>query len=261
MSGRTPATPRPSATVVVIRDGEQRPEILLVRRRAGDAFGDSYTFPGGVIDPDEPDSRPVCSGLPEDEANAILGVDNALDYYSAAIRELFEETGILLARDDDGHWPADIEAYTDERIAVDRGKLPWPEFLRTEGLCMAVDALHYFAWWQTPIVAPKRWTTRFFAAALPPGQEARHDGRELTDSRWMTAHQAIELDRNGHIDLPQPTRRNLGLLADFESVQDALEWAGQRHRSGIEKICPIQVFIGGEELYPIPGDEHYPETA
>ena len=126
---------------------------------------------------------------------------------------------------------------------------------------MAVDALHYFAWWQTPVVAPKRWTTRFFAAALPPGQEARHDGRELTDSRWMTAHQAIELDKAGDIVLPQPTRRNLGLLADFESMQDALEWAGQRHRSGIEKICPIQVFIGGEELYPIPGDEHYPETA
>ena len=261
MSGRSPPTPRPSATVVVLRAGEERPEILLVRRRAGDAFGESYTFPGGVIDPDEPDSRPVCSGLPEDEANAILGVDNALDYYSAAIRELFEETGILLARDDDGHWPADIEAYTDERIAVDMGKLPWPAFLRNAGLCMAVDALYYFAWWQTPVVAPKRWTTRFFAAALPPGQEARHDGRELTDSRWLTARAAIELDKAGDIVLPQPTRRNLGLLADFETVHDALEWAGRRHRSGIEKICPIQVFVDGEELYPIPGDAHYPETA
>ena len=261
MSRQPPATPRPSATVLVAREGAKAPEILLVRRRAGDALGDSYTFPGGVIDPDEPASRPVCAGLSAARANAILGVDNGLDYYSAAIRELFEETGVLLARDNEGRWPADVDAYGAARTAVDRGELPWPEFLRREGLCMAVDALHYFAWWQTPVVSPKRWTTRFFAAALPPGPVAMHDGKELTDSRWLTARQALALGRAGELALPQPTRRNLDLIAELGSVAALLDWAGRRHLAGIKRICPVQVFVDGRELYPIPGDPHYPEES
>ena len=260
MNRPKPVTPRPSSTVVVVRPANGKPEVLLVRRRAGDAFGESYTFPGGVIDPDETDARPVCSGLSGEEANHILGVPNGLDYYSAAIRELFEETGILLARTTDGGWPADTSIYADKRVAVDRCELPWPQFLRDENLCMAVDALHYFAWWITPVVAPKRWTTRFFAAELPPGQHAEHDGRELTDSRWLTADDALALDRAGDILLPQPTRRNLDLLKDFDSVEPLLEWASKRYAGGIEHICPVQVFVEGQEMYPIPGDPYYPET-
>jgi 8-oxo-dGTP pyrophosphatase MutT (NUDIX family) len=259
MTAREPAKPRPSATVVVVREGTGAPEVLLVRRRAGDAFGESYTFPGGVIDPDESDARPVCSGLSGDEANTILGVDNALDYYSAVSRELFEETGILLARGADGNWPSDTAVFAEQRVAVDRCEIAWPDFLSREGLCMAVDALHYFAWWITPVVSPKRWTTRFFATALPPGQEARVDGKELTDSRWLTANEALKLQRAGNLKLPQPTRRNLGLMTDFESVNDLLDWARTRHQLGIRSTCPVQVFVDGRELYPIPGDPHYPE--
>ena len=261
MSQNEPATPRPSSTVVVVRSAVGKPEVLLVRRRAGDAFGESYTFPGGVIDPDETAAHAVCSGMSADDANAVLGVANGLDYYSAAIRELFEETGILLARTKDGDWPADTSVFAEQRVAVDRCELPWPQFLREEDLCMAVDALHYFAWWITPVVAPKRWTTRFFAAELPPGQDAEHDGRELTDSRWLTADDALALDRAGDLVLPQPTRRNLDLLKGFGTVQPLLEWAGNRHTEGITHICPIQVFVEGQELYPIPGDPHYPESA
>ncbi|SVC65599.1 uncharacterized protein METZ01_LOCUS318453, partial [marine metagenome] len=94
----------PSATIVVARKGELMPEVLLVRRRSGDAFGNSYAFPGGVIDHDESNAHAVCDGLSADEANTILEAANGLDYYSAAVRELFEETGILLARDSGGNW-------------------------------------------------------------------------------------------------------------------------------------------------------------
>ena len=260
MNTTEPAIPRPSSTVVVVRAAAAKPEVLLVRRRAGDAFGDSYTFPGGVIDPDETDARPVCSGLSAEDANQILGVDNGLDYYSAAIRELFEETGVLLAKTANGDWPADTTIYAEQRVAVDRCELSWPKFLRDEGLCMAVDLLHYFAWWITPVVSPKRWTTRFFAAELPPGQSARHDGKELTDSRWLTADEALAQDRAGDIILPQPTRRNLDLIKHFEAVAPLLEWAGNRHLEGITHICPIRVFVEGQEMYPIPGDPHYPES-
>ena len=180
-----PVTPRPSATIVVARDGADGPEVLLVRRRAGDAFGDSYAFPGGVVDHDESNAHIACEGLSDDDANAILGVDNGLDYYSAGIRELFEETGILLARDANGDWTTSDSAKSSERQAVDKGELAWPEFLRRRGLCMAGDALHYFSFWETPRIQPKRWQTRFFLAELPPGQSAQHDGREVTDSRWL----------------------------------------------------------------------------
>ena len=258
MNDHAPAVPRPSATVVVARDSDDAPEILLVRRRAGDAFGDSYTFPGGVIDPDESDSRPVCSGLSASDADSILGIADGLDYYSAAIRELFEETGILLAKDPSGDWPSDVSAFAEFRTKVDRGEIGWPAFLSEHNLCMAVDALHYFAWWITPEVSPKRWTTRFFATALPEGQTAEHDGRELTDSRWLTVEAALAKNRSGELVLPQPTRRNLELMADFQTVEALLAWASRRHHSGITSICPIQVFVDGKEMYPIPGDRHYP---
>jgi 8-oxo-dGTP pyrophosphatase MutT (NUDIX family) len=255
----SPATPRPSATVVIVREGRDLPEILLVRRRAGDAFGNAYTFPGGVIDHDESNAHFVCEGRSPDEANSILGVDNGLDYYSAVIRELFEETGVLLARDAEGNWPQDATEFAAQRTAVDRCELAWPDFLRNEGLCMAGAALHYFAWWITPVNSPKRWTTRFFAAALPPNQVAEHDGKELTDSRWLTANDALALRDAGEIKLPQPTRRNLALMAECESVDVLLQWADSQQQSGITSICPVQVFVDGEEIYPIPGDEHYPK--
>ena len=92
MTQDKPVTPRPSATVVLLREGEGHPKLLMVKRRAGDAFGDSYAFPGGVVDHDESDVHGLIDGKTADEAAAILGISkNALDYYSAAIRELFEE--------------------------------------------------------------------------------------------------------------------------------------------------------------------------
>ena len=259
MTDIAPATPIASATIVIVRESPGGPEVLLVKRRAGDAFGNAYTFPGGVIDPEEAAGRPVCNGLSEDDSNSILGVDNGLDYYTAVIRELFEETGILLARDSDGNWPDNVACYAEQRMAVDRCELAWPDFLRSEGFCMPVDVLHYFAWWITPVNSPKRWTTRFFATALPPGQNAKHDCKELTDSGWLRPKDALQSGLDGQIKLPQPTRRNLDLMKDFESVDELLEWAAGQHRTGITSICPVQVFVDGKEMYPIPGDQHYPE--
>ena len=90
-------TPKPSSTVVLIRDSDNGPEILFVRRRAGDAFGEAYTFPGGVLDDNEADAEQFCTGIDSAEANAVLGTESGgLDYFSAVVRELYEETGLLL---------------------------------------------------------------------------------------------------------------------------------------------------------------------
>ena len=161
-------------------------------------FGDSYTFPGGVVDDDESAAHAFSQGKTADEANALLNVSQGgLDYYSAAIRELFEETGILLVRDSAGDWICGGPELGALRRKVDQGVLPWSDFLREQGLRIALDALHYFAHWETPLNLPKRWSTRFFLAELPPGQDATHDGSEVTDSRWIPAAEALALGRDG----------------------------------------------------------------
>lgn len=256
-----PVPARPSATVVVAREGLADPELLLVRRRAGDAFGDSFAFPGGVIDADETAAHAFCSGRTADEADDILQLPGGgLDYYSAAIRELFEETGILLARDADGKWSEDGSRIPALRFAVDKGQLPWPDFLRRQGLCMAGDALHYFAWWETPFDQAKRWTTRFFLTELPPGQVASHDGSEITDSRWLSAAEALALREAGEFPMPLPTVRNLENLSQFATFSELVEWARHGQHGDIKKIRPVPVMTGASTKYVIPGDPDYPES-
>lgn len=249
---------RPSATVVMLRDSPQGLELLMVKRRGGDAFGESYAFPGGVVDHDESLAKTYCNGITVDEANAKLGVqEGGLDFYVATIRELFEETGILLARDRRGAWAL----YSDPGIRkqIVRGTLPWSDFLRDQELRMACDALHYFAHWETPLSQPKRWSARFFLAEMPAGQDARHDGTELTDSRWLSATEALEMGRQGGMKLPFPTYRSLKILSEFASVDNLIDWARQMARQGVPKVRPVELKENGKSKFVIPGDPDYPE--
>ena len=249
----SPAPAKPSATIVLLRESSGGPEVLLVKRRAGDAFGDNYAFPGGVVDEDESASHEYSQGKTADEANTELSVaEGGLDYYSAAIRELFEETGILLARDASGDWSQGGPDISTLRKEVDQGTRKWSNFLRDQGLRMASDALHYFAHWETPLSLPKRWSTRFFLAEVPPGQDATHDGSELTDCRWLIAADALSLARGGGMKLPIPTFSTLEYLVDFDSVGDVLGWAKDSRAQGIEKILPGEQISGGKTKYIYP---------
>ena len=250
----SPVPAKPSATIVILRESSSGPELLLVKRRAGDAFGDSYAFPGGVVDSDESISNTFSQGTTAEEANTVLNVSQGgLDYYSAAIRELFEETGILLARDAAGAWSGGGPDVDVLRKRVDQGALPWSDFLQDQGLQMASDALHYFAHWETPLDFPKRWSTRFFMAELPPGQDATHDGSELTECRWINAAEASMLGREGGMKLPTPTISTLESLSEFNSVSEMLDWAGDRASQGFERILPERVQSDGKTKYVIPG--------
>lgn len=244
----------------MLRDSERGPEILMVKRRQGDAFGDSYTFPGGVVDADEADARALCDGRTADEADAILNVTGGgLDYYSAAIRELFEETSILLARDQDGDWPKYSAELQELRTKVDQAKLAWSDFLHEQRLQIACDALHYFAHWETPLPLPKRWSTRFFMAATPSEQDARHDGAELTDSRWITVAEALTCGRDGSMRIPHPTSMTLRQLGEFDSINAAIEWAGLQARKGVSNIRPVLLAQDGKTRILMPGDPDYPD--
>ncbi len=226
---------RPSSTVVLARDAADEPEYLLVRRHAKSAFGSTFAFPGGVIEPADAAVHSRCAGIERDEADRLLGVRaDGLDYYSAAVRELFEETGVLLAERGPG---------TDEldrcRGLLNAGDVVWQDFLAEYDLRIRCDLLCYFSHWITPDTLPRRYSTRFFAARMPAGQVACHDERELTDSRWMTARAALAAAAEGDIEIPFPTLRTLESIADHAGVDALIAWARDRGRAGVEPIQPV----------------------
>ena len=246
--------PLPSASVVVARNAKAGPELFMVRRRGGDAFGDSYAFPGGVVDDDDSQVADYCDGRSADAANGVLGVADGLAYYVAAIRELFEETGILLTTDGAG-----TDDLDDLRRRLVQKSVTWTQILREYELRMACDALHYFAHWETPIGPPKRWSTRFFLVVAPPGQRARHDGTEVTDSRWIPAAEALALGERGEWTLPYPTHRTLQALSEHDSVDELVAWARERVSQGVNKVRPVMIKDNGKTKILIPGDPGYPE--
>lgn len=252
---------RPSATVVLVRAGPRGPEVYLVHRASGATFGSSYVFPGGVLEAADREATGR-SDLENAEANRRLGLEaGGLEYYSAAIRELFEETGVLLARCRGGGPLPAPAALAAARARLNEGALDWSDFLEENGLVLACESLQYFAWWITPRVRPKRFSTRFFAAPLPEGQIASHDGRELTDGRWMTAPEALEAARRGDIVLPPPTAATLRDLAPLGDVAALFAWARRRAREGVPRILPVIVRQGGRDRVLVPGDPGYPADA
>lgn len=260
------ATPRPSATVVLARAGPAAPEFFLVHRHARASFGASYVFPGGLVDASDCEAEAFSRDFPAETANRSLGLTaGGLDYYCAAIRELFEETGVLLARDAGGAAITGASAAALElraaRDALNAGNLRWSVFLRERGLTLACDALRYFAWWITPRARPKRFSTRFFLAALPEGQVAAHENRELTDSRWATAAEALAAQESGELALPPPTRATLADLAGAGSLEALLDWASRRQEAGVPRILPAIVADGGRQRILMPEDPDYPADA
>lgn len=256
-----PTTPRPSSTVVLVRDADDGPEVLLVLRHADTAFGASYVFPGGTLDPADYEAAALCAGLEPAAANALLGChSDALAYYSAAVRELFEETGVLLAKNGDGMLPADSAAFAAARAAVHAGRRDWCEFLRDARLQVACEQLCYFAFWVTPRVFSRRFSTRFFIARLPAGQSAEHDGSELTDSCWLRPAAALAAASAGELSLPPPTRMTLAALAPLTTLDAIDEWALAEQQRGIRCLLPAVVDEDGQRRILLPGDAAYPAS-
>ncbi len=204
----------------------------MVRRPAKASFGDVYVFPGGVLDKEDSVVHDACSGVSEAYANRLLHVDaGGLDYYSAAIRELFEEAGVLLADND-----LTKRELAESRDALNEGELMWDRFVHENSLTLRYDSLHYFSHWITPEVLPKRYSTRFFVAELPPGQQADYDRRELTASVWTTAADAIA---SSEVPLHFPTRSNMEPMVPHRSVEDLIAWADGCAECGVDAVSPM----------------------
>ena len=207
----------------------------MVQRHVDSSFGAAYAFPGGVLDTADADDHENCAGRAAADANTTLGLESGgLDFFVAAIRELFEETGVLLATHD-----IPIDKLELLRKSLNCGPQTWNNFVHDYTLCLQCDQLHYFSHWITPQQMAKRYTTRFFVAELPAGQVAHHDERELTGSKWITAANALQAGESGLMTLYYPTRKTLESIAVHSSVADLLAWASDCEAKGVETTRPV----------------------
>lgn len=259
--------PRPAATVVVARDTDAGLEVLLLRRTHAAVFmPGAYVFPGGAVDPHDHDpalaSRSAGIDVDVGALNRLLEVDaGGPGFLMAAIRECFEEAGLLLA-DAAGDGPPRGVAGVD--------LVPWRRALAAgevtlTGLCEALDLkLHtdrmgYLGRWITPPGPSRRFDTRFFFAAAPPGQTATHDGVETTAHVWIPPADALEQHRRSGLALGNPTVRTLHLLAGFDSVDQLLHHKRLNPAAGRPPALPAQGRDGTRLVGP--GEPAYAEIA
>jgi 8-oxo-dGTP pyrophosphatase MutT (NUDIX family) len=263
------APPRPAATVIVARD---RPAggfevLMLLRNLNSDFVGGAYVFPGGAVDPADgsSDAATRCAGLDDARASALLGVDaGGLAYWIACARELFEEAGLLLAHDHNGDRLDPADGALAARLATHRhelnaGRLAFLDVLDREGLVLDAGALSYFAHWITPVGPPRRYDTRFFVAAAPPGQVPLHDDKELVANTWVAPDEALARHRDGAMQLILPTIKNLEAIARFSSAGELLDAA--RAATSVPTIEPRIVSDGNGVRILLPGDEGFEDAA
>lgn len=248
----TDRPPRQAATLVVVRDGPQGLEVLLLlRAERGDHNSGAWVFPGGLVDPGDREARAVCDGPDDATLSATLGVaEGGLAPAVAAIRECFEECGLLFASGG-----TSAEALQPWRGPLHRGELTIAEWARRHGVRLAVDRLAYLSHWLTPLGRAKRFDTRFFIAEAPPGQVAAHDGTEMVDHRWLRPADALAL--GDALKLMGPTKATLTTLAGFERAADAMAWA--RSAREVPRIFPRIGLDGGIERPVMPGEYAYAE--
>ena len=227
---KTPAVPRQAATVLLLRDGAAGLEVYLLRRTRGMPFAGGMTaYPGGGVDPRDADTDIAWTGPSPAAWATAFGCDEpiARELVCAAVRETFEEAGVLLAgpvEDGEAGIVPDVSGddWEEQRQALLRRELSLSELLERRGLALRSDLLRPFAHWITPPVEPRRYDTKFFAAALPSGQEARDVSTEADEARWLTPAAALAEMRTGTRPMMPPTIHTLGQVEPFPDVAAAL---------------------------------------
>lgn len=261
-----------AVTVIVVRDGVTTHgddgatgggglEVLLLERHPDSVFAPgALVFPGGKLDP--------IDALPGDRVRlsdpggwvARLGVgdpDAAQAMLVAAVRETFEESGLLLAIHPDGR-PVTDGALPDGEVARVRAgmaaraaTLDWRPWLTEHGLVLDLDALAMWSWWVTPVGPPRRYDTRFLVARAPVGQRPSHDRVETTSMRWATPAAALAAHAAGQLHMIFPTRRTLEHLAAYGRSDAVLE-AARTGRVDLRRIQPEVVLVDGRPMVQHP---------
>ncbi len=264
-----PVTARHASTVLLLRDSDRGVEVFMERRHIqSDFVGGAYVFPGGRVDPEDRVDEALCHGLTDREASARLALgEGGLTFYVAAIRECFEEAGVLLAYDRDGQILDFSDRAVEEhferlRAELNAGERSLLDIAAAEGLTLATDRISYWAHWITPEGQPRRYDTRFFVTRAPRNQTAAHDDHELTSSAWVTAREALDHARRKEWMIIFPTIRNLQKLSRFESADAAIAAVDAQEEF---PVMQPRVLMGRTPDEParavLPGDEGYEEAA
>ena len=250
------ATARPAATVLLLRDGPDGVEVfMVVRHHAIDFAGGALVFPGGRVEEADYELAVRPADCPNPDG---LNVD-ALAFRIAAIRETFEECGVLLGRPHgspdliDG---ATLRRLEDQhRAALNAGSIGFDAVLGSEGLWPAPDLLVHFAHWITPANQPKRYDTHFFLAEAPAAHLAVHDGQEAVESVWITPTRALADTDAGKFKLVFATARNLEKLGRSRTVREAMAAA---RAAKVVTVQPKGTKLeGGKRLLRIPEEAGY----
>ena len=266
--GSPPPAIRDAATVLALRDTDAGPEVFMVRRASRMGFlGGAHVFPGGAVDERDCDAALIAlaSGFDAVGPTGCLHAEaaRARGLLMAAVRELFEESGILLARAADGEWvDLDEEGPQAERLKAGRAELSdrrgdFAALMAGDGLRIDVSGLRFFAHWITPAREKKRFDTRFFLARAPERQSARHCEVESSAGEWITPGGALERYHAREIELVPPTIASIERLSAFDSVDAALAAYGNAE---IPCILP-KILIGDEIVILYPGDSDYESGA
>jgi len=235
--------PRPAATLILLRDGAGGPEVFMLQRSLAAAFvAGAYVFPGGSIDAE--DSAPQVLhrvvGMTDAEASAKLGLaSGGLGYWVAAVRECFEEAGILLALDEslrpiDPQRAAGLERFRD---ALNSGDLSFADFLERERLLVPARSLAYCGRWITAPGRSRRFDARFFAALAPPGQSGSHDNAETIHNLWVRPEDALDRHARGEIEIVFATQNTLKDLARFADASSAFQHAENLPEVPTNRAC------------------------
>lgn len=231
------ARPRPASTVILLRRSNQSGfEVLLTRRPEAMPFlGGMYCFPGGTVRREDSSAQAVerCRGLDARQALRIFGAQvsprQIWGFWVAAIRELFEETGILLAVESSGKG-ASGEILARQHPLLIEGSRSFCALLQQENLYCDLSRLVYFSHWQTPADNPVRFDTRFFLAVSPEEQTPLATSEEVIHSVWLTPDEAIGRSSRGELPIIFPTFASLRTLADFNDLESVVEEFGGRYR-------------------------------
>lgn len=254
----TPPEPRLSATILLLRDAPDLQVLMVKRHYQIDFAAGALVFPGGKTNEEDESGKwdALCDG-------DFSGAERAARI--GAIREAYEESGIILARPASARGEGaplvgasiakTLEPY---RAAVDRREKSFVELIEAHELVLAADTLVHFGHWITPDMMPKRFDTHFYLAPTPPEQLATHDGRETTDAVWLSPSLALDMEAAGEATIIFPTKMNLGKLAECQSVPTALgRFAGE----AVVTVLPV---VGKDEAgnpcLHIPAEAGYVQT-
>ena len=205
-----PLKPKPASTVLLIRDSQDSIEVFMIKRAATTNFGNAWVFPGGKVDAED---------IQQSKENS---------YLLAAIRECFEESGVLIAQNNSGmlYSPdnqGELDLLKKHQKKINDRKLNFHNFLKEFHLKPAFNKLNFFSHWVTPKTEKKRYSTKFFLAQFPINQLALHDGYEGVESLWIAPKEALRLYSQGKFPIILPTIKSLEALKNFNCSKDLME--------------------------------------